>query len=174
MIDFKNRRHLLTAGVAVGATLVGAGLGWRHFAPIHIDPVNLDRFWQAQLERPDGTLQDMGRLLGQPLVVNFWATWCPPCVEEMPLLERFYQKNVANGWQVLGIAIDQPSQVKRFLEQNTIKYPVVLGGILGSDLLRFLDNEQGSLPFTLVFDEHGQPIFSKLGKLSEIEINSWI
>jgi len=89
-------------------------------------------------------------------------------------LERFYQQHAANGWQVVGVAIDQPSQVKRFLGQNSISYPIALGGLGGTDLLKSLGNEQAALPFTVVLDAQGTVKMQKLGKLSEKEINSWL
>ena len=130
--------------------------------------------WALTLETPSGTPLSLSSFKGRPLLVNFWATWCPPCVEEMPLLERFYQQNAANGWQVVGVAIDQPSQVKRFLGQNSISYPIALGGLGGTDLLKSLGNAQAALPFTVVLDAQGTVKMQKLGKLTEKEINSWL
>ena len=106
--------------------------------------------------------------------INFWATWCTPCVEEMPLLDAFFQQNQAKSWQVLGLAIDQPSAVKRFLTQHPVTYPIGLAGLNGTSLMAELGNEQGGLPFTLVIDAQQGLRFRKLGKLSQNDLNAWL
>jgi thiol-disulfide isomerase/thioredoxin len=111
---------------------------------------------------------------GRPLVVNFWATWCTPCVEEMPLLNAFYQQNKSKSWQVLGLAIDQPSAVKRFLAQHPVEYSIAFAGLNGTDLMTSLGNQAGGLPFTLVIDAQGGLRFRKLGKLTESDISDWL
>jgi len=115
----------------------------------------------------------MQNLQGRPLVINFWATWCAPCVEEMPLLDIFFRQNVAKGWQMVGLAIDQPSRVRQYLSQNAISYPIGLAGMAGTELGRLLGNEVGGLPFTVVLDGKGSLIQRKLGKLSAQEIQAW-
>ena len=112
-------------------------------------------------------------LSGQVVVLNFWATWCAPCVEEMPLLDIFFRQNVAKGWQIVGLAIDQPSRVRQYLSQNAISYPIGLAGMTGTELGRLLGNEVGGLPFTVVLDGKGSLIQRKLGKLSAQEIQAW-
>ena len=112
-------------------------------------------------------------LKGKKVVMNFWATWCPPCVEEMPLLDRFYQENKVKGWQILGIAIDQPSSVRRFQAQFPVSYPLVLGGLQGNEFGRLLGNEQGSLPYTLVLDREGRVLQRKLGRLDPSDLSAW-
>jgi len=115
----------------------------------------------------------LAQFKGQPLVVNFWSTWCTPCVEEMPLLNAFYLQNKPKSWQVLGLAIDQPSAVKRFLSQYPVEYPIGLAGLNGTALMTALGNLQGGLPFTLVIDAQQGLRMKKLGKLTEADIGSW-
>jgi peroxiredoxin len=91
----------------------------------------------------------------------------------MPLLDRFYQENKLNGWQILGIAIDQPSAVRRFQAQFPVSYPLVLGGIQGNEFGQLLGNETGSLPYTLVLDPQGRILQRKLGRLSPSDLTSW-
>ena len=174
MTKATTRRNWLLAGVAAVAALAGVEFATRRFSTQEASLEALKQLWSTEFDTPSGEKLSFQSLQGKPLVLNFWATWCPPCVEEMPLLERFYQQNAANGWQVVGVAIDQPSQVKRFLGQNSISYPIALGGLGGTDLLKSLGNEQGALPFTVVLDEQGTVKMQKLGKLSEKEINSWL
>jgi thiol-disulfide isomerase/thioredoxin len=174
MANKATRRTWLLGGLAAFAGLAGLGVGLRRFSTQDISPQAFRQLWSAQFQTPAGETLLFENLQGKPLVLNFWATWCPPCVEEMPLLERFYQENAAKGWQVVGVAIDQPSQVRRFLTQNSISYPIALGGLEGADLLKSLGNEQGALPFTLVLEAQGTIKMQKLGKLSEKEISSWL
>ena len=161
---------LLTGLVAL---LSGAGLSHWLKQRERLSVEAESALWQENFELMDGSTLAMATLRDKPLVINFWATWCPPCVEEMPLLDAFFRQNESKGWQVLGLAIDQPSQVKRFLTQNEISYPVGLAGLHGPELMRQLGNEAGGLPFTVVLDEGGRLVQLKLGKLSEQEVKDW-
>ena len=166
------RRNLLWFG-AVGAAAFAAGVAWNFKRQPSVAPSQLDRLWGASFEAPDASTLSMAPLRGKPLVVNFWATWCPPCVEEMPLLDAFFRQNSSKGWQVIGLAIDQPSQVKRFLNQRPVSYPIGLAGLDGPELARALGNESGALPFTLVILPDGRILQSKLGKLSDADLATW-
>jgi len=130
--------------------------------------------WTREFQLTDDQTLNMANWQGHPVVLNFWATWCPPCVEEMPLLDAFYRQNSSKGWKMLGIALDQPSQVRHFLGQRSLAYPMALGGLDGSQLGELLGNDSGSLPFTLVLAADGRLIQRKLGKLSANEIQKWV
>ncbi len=173
-MSFKlSRRHALYAGVATLAAAAGVGVALRRHASEAVTPDALQAVWVSEFDTPKGETLKLADFRGKPLVLNFWATWCPPCVEEMPLLDAFFRQNSANGWQVIGLAIDQPSLVKRFMGQFPVDYPIALGGMNGSELGRLLGNAQGGLPFTVVFDAAGNVKVQKLGKLSADEIKSW-
>ncbi len=167
------RRHAMYAGVAALAALGGAGMAWRRRAAEAVTADALAAVWAAEFDTPQGGTLKLADFRGKPLVLNFWATWCPPCVEEMPLLDAFFRQNVSNGWQVIGLAIDQPTQVKRFIDQFPVDYSIALGGMHGSELGRQLGNAQGGLPFTVVFDATGNVKLQKLGKLSADEVKRW-
>ncbi len=173
-MSFKlSRRHALYAGVATVAAAAGVGVALRRHASGAVTPDALQAVWASEFDTPKGETLKLADFRGKPLVLNFWATWCPPCVEEMPLLDAFFRQNSAYGWQVIGLAIDQPSLVKRFMGQFPVDYPIALGGMNGSELGRLLGNAQGGLPFTVVFDAAGNVKVQKLGKLSADEIKSW-
>ena len=88
------RSVMMAAGLA---TLAGLGLGWWRLRDTRL-PIDVEKaLWGAEFEQLDGQMLAVSSLKGQPLVINFWATWCPPCVEEMPLLDRFYQENKLKG-----------------------------------------------------------------------------
>ena len=167
-----NRRKAMYFGVAALAAIVGAGVAWRRQA-VSAPPEVLNAFWEADFETPAGESLLMKAFQGRPLVINFWATWCAPCVEEMPLIDDFFRQNQSKGWQVIGLAIDQPSRVRQFLTQFPVSYHVGLAGLTGTALTKQLGNELGGLPFTVVLDGQGQLIQRKLGKLTADEIKNW-
>ena len=167
-----SKRQVVFGGVAVLAAIAGSGLALKK-QPAGLDMETQQALWNAKFDTPDGQVLKMQNLQGRPLVINFWATWCAPCVEEMPLLDIFFRQNVAKGWQMVGLAIDQPSRVRQYLSQNAISYPIGLAGVTGTELGRLLGNEIGGLPFTVVLDGKGGLIQRKLGKLSAQEIQAW-
>jgi hypothetical protein len=167
-----SRRTFLS--VAAGALATGLAVAWWRQRREALPETALTALWAAEFEQPDGSPLSLASFKGQPLVINFWATWCTPCVEEMPLLNAFYQQNKSKSWQVLGLAIDQPSAVKRFLGQHPVEYPIGLAGLTGTALMTELGNLQGGLPFTLVIDAQQGLRMRKLGKLSEDDIRSWV
>ncbi len=161
--------------LAVAAAALAAGVGvqwWRHSPQTPADP-SLQALWMASFEQADGTPLKLADFQGKPLVLNFWATWCTPCVEEMPLLNAFFLENKAKSWQMIGLAIDQPSAVKRFLGQHPVEYAIGMAGLEGTELMKNLGNPTGGLPFTLVLNAQGQVQMRKLGKLTESDIRSW-
>ena len=91
------KRKLLFVGVAGAAALAGTALAlWRYRMAVPEDGT-LAALWALEAELPSGGVYKLSKLRGKPLVVNFWATWCPPCVEEMPLLDAFYRANGGIG-----------------------------------------------------------------------------
>ncbi len=178
--DSKSRRQWLkgagliaaTAGLA-GVAGVGAAL-WRYQSDSSdLSAQAMNTLWTSSFEGLDGQSTSLSQFQGKPLVINFWATWCVPCVEEMPLLNAFYQQNASKSWQVIGLAIDQPSSVKKFLARHPIDYPIFQAGLLGTELTKTLGDEQEGLPFTIVLDAAGHLKQRKLGRLSASEINAW-
>lgn len=131
-------------------------------------------FWQQKFSQMDGHALPMAAFRGKPLVVNFWATWCPPCLAELPLLNAFYAENAAKSWQVLGLAVDQVTPVKHFLTRSPLSFPVAMAGFEGADLSRSLGNLSGGLPFTVVFGPEGDVRHRKIGQLSPGDLAAWM
>jgi thiol-disulfide isomerase/thioredoxin len=171
-----NRRMVMYAGVAALAAVAGAGVAWKHQAGQVTGGIATDvmqAFWAAEFDLPTGELLPMTAFQGNPLVINFWATWCTPCIEEMPLIDAFFQEKKEKGWQVLGLAIDQPSRVRQFLSQFPVGYKIGLAGLNGTELAKRLGNDVGGLPFTVVLDSQGRLIQRKVGKLTPDDIKKW-
>jgi thiol-disulfide isomerase/thioredoxin len=168
-----NRRTAMYAGVAALAAMAGAGVAWKSQSLDDMAPEAMAAFWAAEFDTPSGETLPMTAFQGKPLVINFWATWCTPCIEEMPLIDAFFRENESKGWQVLGLAIDQPSRVKQFLNQFPVQYKIGLAGLNGTELGKMLGNDVGGLPFTVVLDANGQLIQRKLGKLAPDDIKKW-
>lgn len=178
------RRQLMYGGIAAAAGLAGAGLAWWQLQPhgrvvgSAADRTDLglrpDTFWSQQFDTPDGVNMRMDSFSGRPLLVNFWATWCPPCIEELPLLDSFYQANKAKGWQVLGLAIDQPGVVRSWLLRMPLSFPVAMAGFSGTELSKSLGNNAGALPFTVVFDAVGRLAQRKIGQVKPEDLARWV
>lgn len=167
------RRRLLFGAVGAAAGAAGIGLAWwqRRLAPA-LAPEQA-ALWQLEFLTPGGAPLAMRSFAGKPLLLNFWATWCPPCVHELPELDRFHAEHAPRGWQVVGIAIDAPSAVREFLTRRPLRFPIGLAGLAGTDLARQLGNSAGGLPFTVVLDSAGQVVQRKLGATTYAELSSW-
>lgn len=168
-----DRRRWLLGAVASAAALGGAGLAWQRFQPQTMSTTAEATLWTLKFATPAGHQLALDTLRGKPVVLNFWATWCPPCVEELPLLSRFYQENAAKGWQVLGLAVDQLDPVKRFLEKAPVSFPVALAGLSGVELSKSLGNLSGGLPFTVVLGSDGLVAHRKMGKVTPDDLRAW-
>lgn len=169
-----NKRQWLVGGVAALAGTAGLGWGWWRFRPQEPASGAVEPVWGMQWEDPSGKAIHLMDFRGRPLLLNFWATWCPPCVEELPLLNAFYREQRAKGWQVLALAVDQPSSVRRFLEKLPLDFPVGMAGLDGTELSRQLGNTNGGLPYTVAFDAQGRVAQKKLGKVSAQDLADWL
>jgi thiol-disulfide isomerase/thioredoxin len=167
------RRRLIFAGVAGLAGLAGAGLAWWKWRPDSTSDDAAAALWPLEFATPTGSTLAMTTLRGKPLLVNFWATWCPPCIEELPLLDQFYRENSPKSWQVVGLAIDQPSAVRAFLQRTPISFPVGLAGIGGTELSKALGNLAGGLPYTVVISGSGEVVQRRMGRVTAADLAQW-
>ena len=169
------RRGIVFGAVAVAAAAVGLGLArWSGQWNSGGAGENAgSAFWDLDFETPQGHRLAMRAFASKPLILNFWATWCPPCIEEMPLLDRFFEENRENGWQVVGLAIDKLAAVNQFLIHHPVRFPIALAGLSGTDLGRSLGNNNGGLPFTVVFNAGGDIAHRKMGRVTAQELEQW-
>lgn len=171
-----SRRRLLGTAFAASVAVGVGGVWWQNQgpAPVPGGPDGVPDFWDKTFATPvEGQFLTLRQFQHQPLLLNFWATWCPPCVAEMPLLNRFYQQQRAKSWQVLGIAIDKPAPVRQFLARQPVDFPIALASIDGSDLARALGNLGGGLPFSVLLDAQGQVRQRKIGQVTPQLLQSW-
>lgn len=120
--------------------------------------------YEATLPDLEGKAVALSQLKGRPVVANFWATWCAPCVEEMPHLEAL-SKSLPNI-QFVGIGIDTASNIKQFVAKIPVSYPLYVAGHSGIALVRELGNAAGGLPFTVLLDAEGHVFDTILGQVS--------
>ena len=125
----------------------------------------VQQLWSAPVTSVDGKPQSLSLLKGHPIVVNFWASWCGPCVEEMPALSQLQRDYAKKGIQFVGLGVDSDKNVQTFLQKVKVAYPVYVTGFGGADLARAFGNTAGGLPFTVVIDAKGNIRSTKLGQI---------
>lgn len=155
-----NRRaFLLRTG-----SLVGAGLAMS----LPLPALAADALFGESFPDVDGVEQPLKQWLGKPVVVNFWATWCPPCVNEMPDLEVLHKKYPEVNF--LGLAVDTAVNVRKFNEKVQVSYPLLLIGHAGIQRMRDMGNRAGGLPFTVIYDADGRVSETILGQVKPAEL----
>ena len=155
--------------VAVAVVALAGGAMFRaasREAPAVPPPASAASLMEAALPDLTGQSQPLSQWKGKVLVVNFWATWCAPCREEIPALIRVQDKLGGKGLQIIGIAIDQLDRVKPYASEMRVNYPVLVGELDAMDLARQAGNQLGALPFTVVLDRAGRPVRTELGGLN--------
>lgn len=161
------REWLVLGGVGTAAAVAGVALG-----PILLQSGGGSAELLATTPMPDlaGRTRRVSDWQGKVVICNFWATWCAPCREEIPMLVDLRAQYAAKGFEVLGIAVDNAANVREFAAKYPISYPVLIAEAGGLDLIRKLGNNAGALPFTVVLDRRGEILSRKLGILRRREI----
>ena len=119
-----------------------------------------------------GQQQALAQWRGKVLVVNFWATWCAPCREEMPQFVATQTRDGPKGVQFVGIAVDDPEKVRAFAKELKLNYPALIGGYGAIELSKALGNDLAALPFTVVIDRHGRVAETQLGPLKQPKLDA--
>lgn len=128
----------------------------------------------TRLPDMDGQRRSLEQWRGKVLVVNFWATWCGPCREEIPAFIKVQEKLGAKGLQVVGIAVDQADKVRPYAAEMKINYPILVGDLEAIDLARQAGNRLGGLPFTVVFDRRGVATHTQLGGINQQKLEALV
>ena len=163
----RSRRTFLFALAGLAALGAGVGLAvWNRQAP---DPSAL-----LALSLPDttGQQQSLSQWQGKVLVVNFWATWCGPCRDEMPGFVRAQREFGTDGLQVVGIAIDQRDKVASFAKELDLNYPALVAGYEAMDVAKPLGDALLGLPFTVVLDRRGRVAHTQLGPMKPAQLRT--
>jgi thiol-disulfide isomerase/thioredoxin len=157
------------AGVGLLALLAGLALwlGEDRFPRIGAPDLAPEALYAAAFADAGGNPQPLARFEGKVVVLNFWATWCAPCREEMPAFERLQKRWKDRNVQFVGIANDDPAQVARFARGLAIDYPLLTGGAEVNELARRLGDADGVLPFTVILDPKGAVLAQKAGAYTE-------
>ena len=170
-----SHRRLLVAGSVLGlvALAIGLAIGIRDL-DTRSGARETDAAALLAVALPDlqGREQPLGQWKGKVLVVNFWATWCAPCREEMPAFVRIQSDLGPKGVQFVGIAVDQPDKVAQFVAELALNYPALIGGYGAMELSKSLGNRLMALPFTLVVDRSGKVANVRLGPFKEAELRT--
>ena len=171
-----NRQALLIAGVALAALASGFFLASRFAAPpAPPEPLNPETI--VGEPRPPFTVGSAtgeqvsaGDFDGRVLLVNFWATWCAPCVEEMPMLDEVHRAYADEGLAIVGVALDDVARARAFADELGISYPVLLGATDVMALSRAYGNLSGQLPYTVLVGRDGRVAWTLLGALERDEL----
>ena len=166
------RHSALYALAALLALGIGAGVARHVYAPDTSKTQAPESLWTMRLPDQMGVPHPLSQWRGKVLVLNFWATWCAPCREEIPdfiaLRARYHARNV----EVLGIAIDASAPVKAYATEMRMSYPVLIGGGPAHELARALGNTSGALPYTVVINPAGKIIHRHLGRLPHAKLEA--
>lgn len=166
-----NRRF--QAGVFLTVTILAGAAGF------YLNRANListasggaaQRLVSASLPDLNGNIHALSQWHGKVLVVNFWATWCAPCREEIPALMKVQRQYASNGVQIVGIAFDNVGKVQNYAAEMHIDYPLFIGGVESQILAKDLGNSAGVLPFTVVLDRTGKDVYAHVGALTEASL----
>ena len=160
----RDRRWLL-GGVALAALAAGGGVALYRLRPGPADADAVTLLQQLSLPDANGQAYALAATAGRTLVLNFWATWCPPCIEEMPDLAQLHREIADRNGGVIGIGIDSPDNIREFASKHRFPYPLLVGGMGGTELSRRFGNSSGALPFTVVIAPDRQIVRRILGRV---------
>ena len=180
-----NKKNLLVYGI-IAATFaaMGAYVGVEKKQPgpitTKIAPTDgrahtpVTALFAESMDDAKGQRQALAQFKGKALVVNFWAPWCAPCVEEMPELDQLAKDNAKNNINIIGIGIDSASNIAQFADKFKISYPLYVSGLRGTELARDFGNASGGLPDTVLIGPDGQVRKTYLGRLKFAELKAYL
>ncbi len=145
-------------------------------APDTIPTLSTNQAMNVALDDLNGNQHTLADWHGKVLLVNFWATWCPPCRQEIPLLVKLQAKYAAQGLQVVGIATDEQNEkdVRTFMRQMVVNYPILMGDSRVPQIISALGGNFIGLPYTVVLDREGRVFKIHSGELDPAEAEGLI
>ena len=166
------RPWLIGAVVACAAVAAGFWFGL-HQRQAPVDPDSQSALERARFQNTTGETRKLADLAGRPALLNFWATWCAPCLAELPLLDRTHRER-GRDLQIIGIAVDSPEAVHRFQSKVPLALDVWIADANALDLLPKLGNRAGGLPFSVLVDGQGRVLNRHLGALTEASLPAFL
>lgn len=152
--------------VLVALAIIVAGLAIRHFVWGPTPVLSSAALYAANFPDSDGKMQAIEQWRGKIMVINFWATWCPPCREEMPELSRLHEHYREQGVLVLGIATEDVAKIREFSKETKVSYPLLAGDLDAMNLGSALGNNKGILPYTVIVDRDGSVVKTYFGQVN--------
>ena len=175
-----DRRKLIVVAaiVTVALTALAAGVVWQRYAssmPTIGEIDDLREYESSWRSINSEALIRVDDLKDKTVVLNFWGSWCPPCIEEMPLLDRFNAQYGEQGVRVVGVVVDREKAAKDFLKSNQIQFPSIIAQMdVTNEIMELLGNDDGVLPYTVTFSQTGERLFSHEGPLAEEDLQKLI
>jgi thiol-disulfide isomerase/thioredoxin len=166
------KKWLYGIPLALAALAAGIWLAQARYAPKTPAASAVDALWQLQFPDVRGHDQPLSQWRGQVVVLNFWASWCAPCREEIPDFVTLRAQFQPKGVEFVGIAIDNQANVAQFLQHLPVNYPILIGEGAAHSLARQLGNPSGALPYTIVLDRDGHIVLSHLGRLPRVTLEN--
>lgn len=173
-MNVRAREWTLIAVVAGVAAAAGIGYSVWKASPREAASAAVSVMLATEIPDLEGKLQSLQQWRGKVVVINFWATWCAPCREEIPILIRLQDKYRDRGLQFVGIAIDQPDKVRPYAAELGMNFPVLIGGVGAIDLTRKLGNRAGVLPFTVIITRDGKIARTEIGAVKEAKLEPFL
>ena len=165
-----NQNKVLIIAVALVAFVVGAAF----YSSKDQNMSSVSDLLNAKLLTSEGKSQTTKSLLKEVNLINFWASWCTPCKREMPLFQSYFDASSNQGFQIIGIAIDDPENTVPMLDSMGITYPILYAEQTGITLMEMSGNELGAMPYSLLVEQNGNVIDQKLGEIHEEQIEAWV
>ena len=170
-----SRSNWLILGLAVVAAAAGGYVEHRSQQPASVDSALIGQSLPAlALPDLDGKLHPLSDYRGQRVLLNFWASWCGPCLEEMPVLNRAQEKFGEHAAIVIGIAMDEPARARAFLAAHPVNYPILLGQLTPPSTSLQLGNSREMLPYSVLIDADGSILATHAGALSALQLEQWL
>lgn len=170
-----DRTDRLILGLAVLAACIGGYVQHRNLHPVQADSALLGQPAPAlALPDLDGKPHRLSDYRGHQVLLNFWASWCGPCLDEMPALNRASAKFGEQGVIVVGIAMDEPDRIRAFLAMHPVSYPILLGQLGAPSTTLQLGDTQEILPYSVLLDTDGRILSTHAGALTAPQLEQWL
>jgi thiol-disulfide isomerase/thioredoxin len=176
-----SRTNLLIVCVAILGAALGLAAGSHFGQPPEIVPPDGmavlkpgDQRADLQLSGTDGRSHRLSEWDGKLVLLNFWATWCGPCREEMPLLDRTRSEFARKGLEVVGIAIDDAGAVQEYLHDNPVRYPILIGSADEDNPSLVFGDTRSVLPYSVLIGRDGKILAQRAGSFSESVLSNWL